>query len=105
MEDLTAFQRDLLVATAGLEDPHGIAVKEELEAYYGDEVRHGRLYPNLDTLVNEGLLDKGQKDRRTNEYTLTETGQEVIDARLDWQEQHLSDARVPDALVQAEQDD
>lgn len=92
MEDLTAFQRDLLVATAGLDAPHGIAIKEELEAYYGDEVRHGRLYPNLDTLVSEGLLDKGQKDRRTNEYTLTEAGNTAIGDHLNWQEQHLAGA-------------
>lgn len=105
MEDLTAFQRDALVAIAGLNDPHGIAVKEELEAYYGDEVRHGRLYPNLDTLVNEDLLHKGQKDRRTNEYTLTEAGLEEINARLDWQAKHLADGQTPDTLAKVGQSD
>lgn len=58
MYDLTAFQRDLLVAITGLEKPHGLAIKEALEEYYNKEVHHGRLYPNLDTLVDEGLVKK-----------------------------------------------
>ncbi|WP_394347183.1 hypothetical protein [Halobacterium salinarum] len=31
MHDLTGFQRDLLYAIAGLDEPHGLAVKDELE--------------------------------------------------------------------------
>ena len=34
MFDLTGFQRDILYVVAGLEDPHGVAVKGELEDYY-----------------------------------------------------------------------
>ena len=34
MHDLTGFQRDLLYVIAGREDPHGLAIKEELESYY-----------------------------------------------------------------------
>ena len=34
MYDLTGFQRDLLYLISGLNDPHGLAVKDELEAYY-----------------------------------------------------------------------
>ena len=69
--DLTGFQRDLLYVIAGLDDPHSLAVKNELEEYYENEIHHGRLYPNLDTLVEKGLVKKGQLDRRTNYYTLT----------------------------------
>lgn len=93
MHDLTGFQRDLLFAIAGLDKPHGIAVKEELEEYYDREVRHGRLYPNLDTLVNKGLVDKGQKDRRTNEYVLCDQGRQEIQTRLSWEAE-----RCPDGL-------
>jgi PadR family transcriptional regulator, regulatory protein PadR len=56
MEDLTGFQRDALYVIAGLNDPHGLAIKDTLEEYYDKEIHHGRLYPNLDTLVNKGLL-------------------------------------------------
>jgi DNA-binding PadR family transcriptional regulator len=71
MHDLTGFQRDLLYTIAGLDKPHGLAIKDELENYYETEIHHGRLYPNLDTLVDKGLVEKGDKDRRTNFYTLT----------------------------------
>ncbi len=66
MYDLTGFQRDLLFVIAGEDEPHGLAIKEELEEYYEKEIHHGRLYPNLDTLVDKGLVEKGRRDRRTN---------------------------------------
>ncbi len=90
MHDLTGFQRDLLVVIAGLEEPHGLAIKEELEEYYESEVNHGRLYPNLDELVSKGLVEKGQKDRRTNVYHLTQRGQRELAARQDWESQYVS---------------
>jgi len=37
MYDLTGFQRDLLYVIAGLDEPHGLAIKEELEDYYEKE--------------------------------------------------------------------
>lgn len=89
MYDLTGFQRDLLYVIAGLEKPHGLAIKEELEEYYEKEIHHGRLYPNLDTLVNKGLVEKGQRDRRTNNYTLTRRGRREIDARSEWEAQYI----------------
>ena len=90
MEDLTGFQRDLLYVIAGLSDPHGLAIKEELEEYYEKEVHHGRLYPNLDTLVNKGLVSKGSHDRRTNVYTLTQRGRREFDVRREWENQYVS---------------
>ena len=89
MHDLTGFQRDLLYVIAGLDEPHGLAIKEELEDYYEGEVHHGRLYPNLDELVDKGLVEKGTIDRRTNYYTLTQRGQREIDAREDWKTMYL----------------
>ena len=85
MYDLTGFQRDLLYVIAGLDEPHGLAVKDELEEYYEKEIHHGRLYPNLDTLVDKGPIDKGQRDRRTNFYTLTRRGRREIAARKAWE--------------------
>jgi DNA-binding PadR family transcriptional regulator len=89
MHDLTGFQRDLLYVIAGLDEPHGLAIKEELEEYYESEVNHGRLYPNLDTLVEKGLVEKGQRDRRTNFYTLTKRGKRELAARQDWESQYV----------------
>jgi DNA-binding PadR family transcriptional regulator len=90
MYDLTGFQRDLLYVIAGLDEPHGLAIKDELEDYYESEVNHGRLYPNLDTLVEKALIEKGERDRRTNFYTLTKRGQRELDARKEWEAQYVS---------------
>ncbi|MDL0126336.1 MULTISPECIES: PadR family transcriptional regulator [Halobacteriales] len=89
MHDLTGFQRDILTVIAGLDEPHGLAVKDELEDYYEQEINHGRLYPNLDDLVDKGLLEKGQLDKRTNVYTLTRRGRREIAARRDWETQYV----------------
>lgn len=89
MHDLTGFQRDLLYVIAGKEDPHGLAIKNELENYYEKEIHHGRLYPNLDTLVEKGLVEKGDIDRRTNYYTVTGRGQRELEARREWENQYL----------------
>jgi len=91
MHDLTGFQRDLLYTIAGLEDPHGLAIKDELEGYYEKEIHHGRLYPNLDALVEKGLVEKGDKDRRTNYYTVTRRGRGEIEARREWEEQYVEE--------------
>lgn len=89
MYDLTGFQRDLLFVVAGLDKPHGLAIKEELAGYYEKEIHHGRLYPNLDTLVDKGFVEKGEKDRRTNYYTLTGRGGREIEAREEWEAQYV----------------
>ncbi|QLH82107.1 PadR family transcriptional regulator [Halosimplex pelagicum] len=90
MYDLTGFQRDLLYAIAGKSEPHGLAIKDELEDYYEKEIHHGRLYPNLDTLVNKGLVEKGEHDRRTNSYSITRRGEREIEARREWEGQFVS---------------
>ena len=81
--DLTAFQHNILVILAR-EPMYGLAIKRELEAYYGDEVNHGRLYPNLDDLVDLGLVEKSELDKRTNQYALTEDGLEAVLDQLEW---------------------
>lgn len=85
MHELNGFQRDLIYVIAGLDDPHGLAIKDKLEESYPTDVHHGRLYPNLDTLVEKGLIEKDQRDNRTNEYTLTSDGQNELTARRDWE--------------------
>jgi PadR family transcriptional regulator PadR len=89
MHDLTGFQRDLLYTIAGLDEPHGLAIKDELEEYYESEIHHGRLYPNLDTLVDKGLVEKGELDRRTNYYTLTRRGRRELEDRRSWEDQYI----------------
>ncbi|APX97435.1 MULTISPECIES: PadR family transcriptional regulator [Natronorubrum] len=89
MDDLTGFQRDLLYVIAGADEPSGQEVKDEIETYYNSEINHGRLYPNLDTLVNKELVEKGQLDRRTNYYALGDQGLDQIKDRRSWEQQYL----------------
>lgn len=89
MDDLIGFQRDLLYVIAGHDEPHGLAIKEDLEDYYDGDINHGRLYPNLDILVEKELVEKGEYDRRTNTYELTDRGERALDARREWENQYL----------------
>ena len=91
MHELTGFQRDILFVIAGLDGPHGLAIKDELDSYYASEINHGRLYPNIDILVEAGLVNKAQADKRTNIYTLKAKGQEEIEARKEWEAQYLAE--------------
>jgi len=43
----------------------------------------------LDTLVNKELVEKGQLDRRTNYYAITNAGREQIQNRREWEEQYV----------------
>lgn len=87
MFELTGFQRDLLYVIAGAERPSGQQIKEAISEDVG-EVNHGRLYPNLDTLVEKGYVTKGQHDRRTNFYQISDAGLEAIQARRQWEDQY-----------------
>lgn len=88
MFELTGFQRDLVYVTAGLDRPSGQQIKAELLNSI-DEITHGRLYPNLDTLVKQGYLEQGQRDRRTNYYDVTEVGMAALRDRRRWEDQYV----------------
>ena len=90
MYDLIGFQRDLLYVVAGKDEPHGLAIKDALDEYYESEIHHGRLYPNLDELVDKGLIEKGQIDKRTNSYEITQRGRREIEARREWEDQYVA---------------
>jgi len=86
MHKLTGFQRDMLYCIAALDEPYGLEIGRELEEYSSTEVNHGRLYPNLNQLVDEGLVKKEPKNDRTNLYTLTSLGKELIVERRQWED-------------------
>lgn len=99
IRELTAFQQNILIVLA--EEPrYGLAIKRTLEEYYGTEVNHGRLYPNLDDLVEIGLVKKSELDKRTNQYELTEAGRDALLEQFSWvlgkyvtDEDHADDVR------------
>ncbi|MGZ0748685.1 PadR family transcriptional regulator [Haloparvum sp. AD34] len=67
MHDLTGFHRNLLFVIFGFEEPHGLAVKDEIEDYY-----------------------QAENDGRTNSYTVTQQGERELEARLKWEEEYAS---------------
>ena len=77
--ELTGFQRDLLVDIYQMDQPSGQAIRGRLEAGHGEVVTTGRLYPNLDDLVDYGLIDKGEQDLRTNYYDVTNDGRRLVE--------------------------
>lgn len=87
LANLSAFQRDILWILVDEGGERGMVIRRRLESYYGEPVNHGQLYPNLDELVDYGLVEKGRIDGRTNSYTLTEKGNAALADRLEWVQQ------------------
>ncbi|EMA25742.1 helix-turn-helix transcriptional regulator [Haloarcula argentinensis] len=82
--DLTGFQRDLLEAIAAVDDePYGLALKDYLDERYADPINHSRLYQNLTQLADQNLVNRKELDGRTNEYTLTGTGTQLLQHHAD----------------------
>lgn len=93
MDELTAYQRDLLYVIEGLGSVMGLAIKDEIDEYYTTATNYGRLYPNLDRLVDKGFVTKGSIDDRTNSYALTEKGHQALKARRKWEDKYLDRLR------------
>lgn len=89
--DLSGFQRDLLRVIDLLDEPNGRDIVRVLRRQYdaGNDVYNGRLYPNLDTLVGRGLVEKGQRDERANWYRLTEQGRAYAAGLRQWWTEEL----------------
>jgi len=85
MAQTTAFKYEALAAVAALTEPSGQDIRRWMEHNQNPtttaHVNHGRLYPNLDELVDDGLLEKGEQDARTNYYALTDAGRHRLAAR------------------------
>ena len=87
-DDLTAFQLDILMAIPRAEAhvdhdlPHGLAVKDYLSQRREGEIHHGRLYPNIEQLVDAGYVERVDIDDRTKGLRVTDAGQERVFALL-----------------------
>ena len=58
-----------------------------------EDVHAGRLYPNLDQLVDQGLISKRPFNNRSNTYALTGRGRRELDAYLDYVAAHAGGER------------
>ena len=77
--DLSVYQQEALYAIADAGPQKGLEVLDTLEDRFGDQsMSHGRLYPNLDTLADLGLVEKKEVDGRTNRYQITGAGKDLL---------------------------
>lgn len=89
MEGVGSVERDILYILVSGDQMAGTAIGDELKKYYGSDMSHGRIYPNLDRLVEKRLISRGQIDGRTNYYTLTDAGQAMIRDHREWKQQYI----------------
>lgn len=82
------FRQDCLHTIARLNGPNGQDIKSELQEYYGVNINDSKLYKNLDTIVEIGLVDKEKQGGRENRYTLTQQGNERINSGRERENQH-----------------
>lgn len=90
LESLTAFQRDLLAVIASNEGSSGSEIQTRVEEARREEFQHGRLYRNLDALVDEGYVEK-RKTKSANSYYLTEAGRDRLEDDLRWRQSKVED--------------
>lgn len=89
--DLTGFQRDILFALAwfervdGQSRVYGLELKSLLDEQYDKEVHKGRLYPNLDTLEDKGLVVRERPDNGKSDdlYGLAVRGESTVEEYYD----------------------
>lgn len=77
LDECTALQRDILILTAQHGAQSGKELMEQLNGTYqlpDNEVSESRFYAHLDKLQQAGLMTAHERDGRTKEYQLTETG-------------------------------
>ncbi|ELZ75699.1 MULTISPECIES: helix-turn-helix transcriptional regulator [Haloferax] len=72
-----------------MSDSSGQTIKTELEKTQGRDLLTGRVYTNLNELVDKDLVHKGSKNGRTNEYSLTDEGREAVETRRRWEKRYL----------------
>ena len=78
--DLPDYRRDVLLALAHSGPANGHRIMDALGALRGDDITDGGFYPNLNALVDAGLVEKreNEHDKRSHEYALSERGRETI---------------------------
>jgi DNA-binding PadR family transcriptional regulator len=91
---LSKFQVRLLALLADTEDrPKGTDLSWQLREYYDRSISPSQLYPNLDELVDLGMVEKGNHDGRTNAYQLTDHGYETLESEVSWLTERISGER------------
>lgn len=75
----------------------GYKIIKETEKRYGVKLRHGALYPMLNTLETKGLIDSRkelEKGRIRKTYQITSQGKKLLQIYRDFLEQQTSEKNV-----------
>lgn len=88
MTDINKWQTTILAAAAAADDQNGQDIARRIEQAHGVDVSNGRLYPNLDALVDAGLLTQRTDGGRANRHNVTDRGMRELEARLDYLLRH-----------------
>jgi len=87
-DDLSGRARDLLLAIADLDADAGPVRGVDIHEYRqeqtpdDEDLPTSAVYPVLDRLAADGLIEKRAHDNRTNDYRLTSDGRTVLETRL-----------------------
>jgi DNA-binding PadR family transcriptional regulator len=78
--ELSDFRRDILLTLARAGATHGAGLVDDLSALRDEEIHDGRLYPNLNALVDADLVEKreNEHDERSHEFVLSERGRHSV---------------------------
>jgi DNA-binding PadR family transcriptional regulator len=97
--ELSGFRRDILLILARSEPTNGRGLLDDLSTLRDEEIGDARLYPNLNALVDAGLVEKRENyhDDRSHEFRLAHAGRYALRDHA----QRLAGA--VDALDQAEE--
>ncbi|WP_129113428.1 PadR family transcriptional regulator [Halegenticoccus tardaugens] len=86
--ELSNSQRDLLTVIVDHDQPSGQQLKTDLEDAHTKRSTTDES-PNLDVLVDMCYVEKGQINRRTNYYKITDEGRTALSERREWEDQWL----------------
>ena len=91
MLNLPHIERDALYIIAGLEEATGDRIHQHLNRYYEQDRAESRVYNSLDNLASKELVEKSQKNRRTNLSSITRSGIQALEDHRHWKNQQLPD--------------
>lgn len=89
LTNMSSFNINVLFIIAELGEPSGAEILERIKHISDVDANHGRLYPNLDQLSDQGYIVKGSRSRRTNYYTLTDKAINEMNSHVSWQQSKL----------------
>lgn len=88
MRELNIKQEDILIIIGKEPNRPSTEVKEELSEYYERDIQKGLFYPNVDVLVEKGLVREETDNRKPEEreYSITQRGRELLQKQQEFRE-------------------